>query len=73
MIAATPTPWIRRLIVLARRRGPYAVIMVLLPGGSLIALLLWLYRNRGGGRSFVGGPLARLRTAIQGSALLPRG
>jgi hypothetical protein len=31
---------------LLRRLGPYAAIELLLPGGSLLALLLWLYRAR---------------------------
>jgi hypothetical protein len=26
--------------------GPYVVIEIILPGGTLIALLLWLYRRR---------------------------
>jgi hypothetical protein len=26
--------------------GPYAAIELVLPGGSLFALLLWLYRRR---------------------------
>lgn len=29
-----------------REMGPYAAIELLLPGGSLIALLLWLYRRQ---------------------------
>ena len=28
-----------------RRIGPYAAIELLVPGGSLLALLLWLYRR----------------------------
>ena len=28
-----------------RQFGPYAAIELLLPGGSLLALLLWLYRR----------------------------
>jgi hypothetical protein len=28
-----------------RRLGPYAAIELLLPGGSLLAILLWLYRR----------------------------
>lgn len=38
--------WIPRLPALLRGRGPYATIELLLPGGSLIALLVWLYRSR---------------------------
>ena len=28
-----------------RELGPYAAVELLLPGGSVIALLLWLYRR----------------------------
>jgi hypothetical protein len=31
-----------------RGLGPYAAIELLLPGGSVIALLIWLYRHRAG-------------------------
>jgi len=30
-----------------RDLAPYAVLELVLPGGSLMALLLWLYRRRG--------------------------
>ncbi len=29
-----------------RELGPYAAIELLVPGGSVIAVLLWLYRRR---------------------------
>lgn len=35
-----------RLPILLRVIGPYAAIELLLPGGTLIALLYWWYRNR---------------------------
>ena len=35
-----------RLVLLLRSVGPYAVIEFLLPGGSIVALLYWWYRNR---------------------------
>jgi hypothetical protein len=31
---------------LARRLGPYLILEILLPGGTLLALLLFLYRRR---------------------------
>ena len=31
---------------LARRVGPYLMLEILLPGGTLVALLLFLYRHR---------------------------
>ena len=40
------TLWFARLPALLRALGPYAAIELLLPGGSIIALLFWLYRRR---------------------------
>ena len=34
-----------RGLTLLRSLGPYAAIELLLPGGSVLALLLWLYRR----------------------------
>jgi hypothetical protein len=39
-------PFIGRVLVLARSVGPYAAIELLLPGGSVVALLYWWYRHR---------------------------
>ena len=39
-------PWIARLPAVLPGLGPYAAIELLLPGGSIIALLIWLYRQR---------------------------
>ena len=41
---------IARLIGLAKGVGPYAAIELLLPGGSLIALGLWLYSRHKSGK-----------------------
>jgi hypothetical protein len=38
-------PLALRLIEAGRSLGPYLAIELLLPGGSLIALLVWLYRT----------------------------
>ena len=35
-----------RVATLLRELGPYAAIELILPGGSLLALLLWLWRRR---------------------------
>lgn len=37
--------WPARGIALARAIGPYAAIEIVLPGGTLLALLFWLYRR----------------------------
>jgi hypothetical protein len=39
-------PFIGRVLVLVRSVGPYAAIELLLPGGSMVALLYWWYRHR---------------------------
>jgi hypothetical protein len=41
-----------------RKLAPYAAIELLLPGGSVIALLLWFYRRQKANRP--GNPLRRL-------------
>ena len=37
-------PLALRAIAAGRTLGPYLAIELLLPGGSLVALLLWIYR-----------------------------
>ena len=37
--------WLARGIGFARAIGPYAAIEIILPGGTLLALLFWLYRR----------------------------
>jgi hypothetical protein len=40
------TPFIDRVLLLVRSVGLYAAIALLLPGGSMVALLYWWYRQR---------------------------
>lgn len=35
----------KRILQGARGLGPYLLVALLLPGGSLIAVLLWLFRH----------------------------
>jgi hypothetical protein len=51
--------WINRLPAWLRGLGPYAAIELLLPGGSVIALFIWLCRRHAN----VGVPPASTRTA----------
>lgn len=37
--------WLRRGLAGLRELGPYAVAELVLPGGTVIAVLLWLYRR----------------------------
>jgi hypothetical protein len=37
--------WLTRIANGLRAIGPYAAIEIVLPGGTLFALLLWLYRR----------------------------
>ena len=37
---------LKPLLQTARAASPYLLIELLLPGGTLIALALWLYRHR---------------------------
>lgn len=38
--------FVGRVLVLVRSLGPYAAIELLLPGGSMLALLYWWHRHR---------------------------
>jgi hypothetical protein len=44
-VAELAALWWKRAVALLRSAGPYAAIEILLPGGTLIALLLWLSRR----------------------------
>ena len=46
VVTTAQSSWIARLAALMRSFGPYAAIELLLPGGSLIALSLWILRHR---------------------------
>jgi hypothetical protein len=48
-------------IVRLRALAPYALMELILPGGSLMALLLWLYRRRKSGYGFWPGANLRSR------------
>jgi hypothetical protein len=54
------------IIVRLKALAPYALIELLLPGGSVIALLLWLYRRRKSGAGFgqLPGQLLSLRRLV---------
>jgi hypothetical protein len=49
------------VIVRFRALAPYALMELVLPGGSVMALLVWLYRRWKNGVAF--GPLERKRSA----------
>jgi hypothetical protein len=56
--------WLARGVSAVRAIGPYAAIEIILPGGTLLAFLLWLYRRRQHGaplRSAVVGCLSKMR------------
>ena len=42
--------WMHRVVAVlpasVRSLGPYVLVELVLPGGSLLALLLWLYNHR---------------------------
>ena len=42
--------WAPRSIAQLKELAPYAVLELVLPGGSLMAILLWLYRRGQSGR-----------------------
>jgi hypothetical protein len=64
-----------RLARLLQKWGPYFVIELVMPGGTLLALLLYLYQRRNGkvGPSEPEGPMAMMRAlfaTVQQSTLL---
>lgn len=53
-----------RIVALLRGIGPYALIELVLPGGSLIALLIWLCRRNEVVRSIISTCLAAINRHI---------
>ena len=45
-MSAKSHAWYERLVPLLQGIGPYAAVALLLPGGGLVALALWAYRQR---------------------------
>jgi hypothetical protein len=45
-VPANLSGWKGHVVRFVRVLGPYAAIELLLPGGSLVAFLLWLYRTQ---------------------------
>jgi len=58
------------VIVRFKALAPYALIELVLPGGSVMALLLWLYRRRKNGVGFGQLPL-RLLSFLRLADVLP--
>ena len=50
------------VIVRLKALAPYALLELVLPGGSVMALLLWLYRRRKTALGFGGFPAGLLAT-----------
>ena len=48
------------VVVQLKALAPYALIELILPGGSVMALLLWLYRRRKNRVGFAGFPVELL-------------
>lgn len=64
------SPPIANIIACIRRAGPYLAIELILPGGSLIALILWLSKNRGVLKSRLAGIRSRAEITSQLVAVL---
>ena len=46
--------WFVWIVDQLRNLGPYLAVELILPGGSLLALILWLYRHRSVARGHEG-------------------
>jgi hypothetical protein len=55
---------IGRLLSGLRELAPYAAVELILPGGSLVALLMWLYRRHKRMTNASGGELGDQRRAV---------
>ncbi len=42
----TVSGWFAKGLAGLRQLGPYALVELVMPGGTVLALLLWLYRRR---------------------------
>lgn len=62
--SVTGASWFTRTIAAVRALAPYAAIELLLPGGSLIALVLWLYRRRYGTCTVESTPATRGKSTL---------
>lgn len=40
------TQWLAPMLRQLRRLGPYLLVELVLPGGSVVAMLLWLYQRK---------------------------
>jgi len=69
----TSAGWLTRGVTVLRAVAPYAAIEILLPGGSLIAFGLWLFRRKVKRRmSMPANSLLRATVMAPGAALGPR-
>jgi len=72
----TVTSWLGILRRVGQKAGPYLILEMLLPGGTLMALLLFLYRRRKagiGGDAWraVAGAIRRLAGIFEQRILVP--
>ncbi|MDE2449317.1 MAG: hypothetical protein KGO22_10120 [Gammaproteobacteria bacterium] len=61
---------IAKIFASLRQVAPYLAIEIILPGGSLLALILWLMRNRARVRAGLARARSRIRMASQLAAVL---
>ena len=68
--------WLGILRRIGQKAGPYLMLEMLLPGGTLLALLLFLYRRRdpdigGGAKRAVVGAMRTLASVFEQRILVP--
>ena len=64
----TALQMLEALVATARRLGPYVLLEVLLPGGTLFAMTLFVYRNPDAARGYV----AKARRTLKRAAAVAR-
>ena len=72
----TVMSWLDMLRRVGQKAGPYLILEMLLPGGTLMALLLFLYRRRksgigGSAQGEVAGAMRRLPGIFEQRILVP--
>jgi hypothetical protein len=61
---------IDKVLACIRHAGPYLAIELILPGGSIVALILWLIRNRASVQRTLARVRSRARNVTQFTGVL---
>jgi len=60
----TAVQMLEALVATSRKLGPYVLLEVLMPGGTLFAMTLFVYRNPGAAKRYVAKARQALKRAV---------